>query len=193
MGVIASRSTCTGGLAYKKLKDISEGDYPFVVCLLLILFTTLFTLPPRPFHSSLSVAGMTNSKWLSRGVLQSEGGEKLPAFVILTPSGMRETTIKHPAPHLTWADCADVEGAGSDMVGGVRVRCILGLAALWAQWGTLKTHRLPGPQLLPRVRVRKAWGGTGTGCLFGQSSFLSEKGLPIHSSNEWKRVTSITN
>lgn len=60
-------------------------------------------------------------------------GEKLPAFVILTRSSMQETTIKHPAPHLTWADSIDVKGDGSDMVGGVRVLCILGLAALWAQ------------------------------------------------------------
>lgn len=46
---------------------------------------------------------------------------------------MQETTIKHPAPQLTLAVSTDVKGAGSDMVGGVRVRCILGLAALQAQ------------------------------------------------------------
>lgn len=43
---------------------------------------------------------------------------------------MQETIIKHPAPHLTKADSADVERDGSDMVGGVRVHCVLGLAAL---------------------------------------------------------------
>lgn len=46
---------------------------------------------------------------------------------------MQETTIKHPAPHLTRAGSIDVKGDGSDMVGGVRVRCILGLEALRAQ------------------------------------------------------------
>lgn len=61
---------------------------------------------------------------------QTEGGEKLPAFVVLTPSDIQETTIKHPAPRLTQAHSTDVEKAGSDMVGEVRVCCILGLAAL---------------------------------------------------------------
>lgn len=58
---------------------------------------------------------------------------------------MQETTIKHPAPHLTWADSTDVErDAGSDMTSGVRVHCILGLAALWAQGGHKDTG-LAGP------------------------------------------------
>lgn len=73
---------------------------------------------------------------MGKGFLQGAAeceGEKLPAFVILTHSSMQETTIKHPAPHSTRADSIDVKGDGSDMVGGVRVRCILGLAALWAR------------------------------------------------------------
>lgn len=54
--------------------------------------------------------------------------EKLPAFVILTPRGTQETTIKHPVARLTCADSTDMEGPRSDMDGGVC--CILGLAGL---------------------------------------------------------------
>lgn len=52
------------------------------------------------------------------------GDEKVPAFVILTRSTMQETTIKHPAPHLTRPTSTDVKGDGIDMLG--RVRCIPG-------------------------------------------------------------------
>lgn len=66
----------------------------------------------------------------------------------------------------------------SDMVGGVREYSVLGLAALGAQ-GDYKDSGLASPLLLTGLGLEKH-AGTGTGCLAGQSSFLSE--LCLHQS-----------
>lgn len=64
----------------------------------------------------------------------------------------------------------------SDMVGGVREYSVLGLAALGAQ-GNHKDSGLASLLLLSGLEKHA---GTATGCLAGQSSFLSE--LCLHQS-----------
>lgn len=124
------------------------------------LFTILFILPPHPSYSPCFPV----TRWVIVNDFQEDeavwGGEKLPAFVILTPCSMQETAIKHPVAHLTYS--TDMERSASDMVG--RVCCILGLAALWLRRDN--KHHWP----LSWLGLEKH---DGTGCLSGQSWVLS--------------------
>lgn len=117
----------------------------------------LFTLPPHPFPllpPSLSQKWLIVNSFLE-GCRRVGGWETTCLCYLNTQRHARDN-------HQTSSSSLDMSSlywwrdAGSSMAGGVRVHCILGLAALWAQGD----HKDRGLQALtpPWVRVRTAQG-----------------------------------
>lgn len=105
--------------------------------------------------------------------------EKLPALVILTPRGMQETAIKHPAPHQT----RTLFWCGGMLAVTWPVEWELTPSSAWQLYEPRGDHKDTGwrdPQLLPGLGLEKHT-GTRTGCLVSQGSFLSELCLSTHS------------